>query len=42
MKDIYYLNVSLFKKKMHVEGVWFAFKLSEVMPYLQPGRGGGG
>ena len=39
MKAIYYLNVSLFKKKMHVEVVCFAFKLSRAMPYLQPGGG---
>ena len=27
---------------MHVEMVCFAFKLSEVLPYLHPGEGGGG
>ena len=37
VNDIYYLNVSLFKKKTQVEGVCFAFSLSETMPYLQPG-----
>ena len=36
MKDSYFLNVSFYKKKMHVEVVCFAFKLSEAMPYLQP------
>ena len=41
MKDIYYLNISLSKKKMHVEVVRFSFKLSDVMPCLQPGGGAG-
>ena len=36
MKDIHYLNVSLFKKEMRAEVVCFAFKLSDAMPYLQP------
>ena len=40
-KDIYYQNVSLFRKKMYVEVVCFAFKHSEVMPYLQPRVGWG-
>ena len=42
VKDIYYLNVSLFKKKIHLEVVCFDFKLSEAMSYLQHGGGGGG